>query len=389
MENERPVRSRIRVRSGPGGPPSVDGHPGWVEKSTEQHVALCAIFIAMQGTMVGLGPVLTQAKSAAWWCMVIGLAAGFLIWIPLWGIMRGEKARTLDEALCVAFGPVVGGAFSMVYALLFLIEVMIMLEAACAVVCQRMLLDSDERVVSLTILAVVTLMLFRNQVRGFSRFVWLFRITIVSMCAISMFFLFDNARLNHLFPLMGEDQTTTLLQIPTAAGGMTGIILLGLLPRETGSAQPVKMRFGVLALFIGGFVSIAYTLLTNLCVSPLAIPSELAWGTRLMLSSEFNQHRAFRLVYIVLLALKLILAIGAGMAGCGMLAQRAVRAKTWRWPLGITAAFLAVKCIVSGKMVMDISMEALRWFFPAALIPLWLAWIVLLIKKRRKRGGAA
>ena len=104
--NNRPIPSRIRVRPGPGGPPSVDGHPGWVadENASWGWTALLTVFAF--GLVMGTGMVLSRARSAAWWVNTLGTLVGaMLTWLPVWGVMRAEDgALTYDEALARAFG---------------------------------------------------------------------------------------------------------------------------------------------------------------------------------------------------------------------------------------------------------------------------------------------
>ena len=122
--NNRPIPSRIRVRPGPGGPPSVDGHPGWVEAENRGWGWTALVSVFCMSLITGTGPVLLSARSAAWWITLLGTGLGALLtWLPVWGVMRAEDgALTYDEALARAFGAPLGGFLALLAAAAMLLN---------------------------------------------------------------------------------------------------------------------------------------------------------------------------------------------------------------------------------------------------------------------------
>ncbi len=387
--SERPARSHIRVRAGKGAPPSVDGHPGWVQQSTNQYAALCGVVLSTQGLIAGIGPLLMNARSAAWWCLAVGFLGGVLIWIGVWGLMRGKQVRSLDEALCAAFGKIGGSVLCVVLAALLVFDASVALGAMGGLVRQYLLIGANERIVEFTVIVVIAISLGRHGVRGFSRMLWFFRVILISTFIISMAFLLEDTSLDNLFPLMGNSPGETLAQIPVAASGMAGILLLGLLPKQTGSAKQVSINTGFISLVIGFIGAVGLTLMANLSVPPRVVPEYLAWGHQLMLSAEYNSFRFYRLVYMFVLTFKITIAIGGGVAGSGILLHSGFRTKTTTWPTVAVCGILAGIAQISQQTLTDISLRLMVWRFPIAVVPVWLAWGILAIKERRKGGMGA
>ncbi len=385
MENNRPVQSRIRVQAGQGAPPSVDGHPGWVQQSVRLYVLVFGLALAIHGFMAGAGPVLTNARSAAWWCMALGALCGMLIWLPLWGIMRGQTATSLDEALIKAYGNIAGRLVLGIFALLMFMDALIALHAVGSVVRQYMLFETNEKVIALATLAVVGLSLHRRGIKGLALFIRLILPPLVIGLAGACYCMLKCASLDNIFPLLGNDVGDTLWQIPFAASSFTGLVMLGFLPRQTGSAKPVRFRTGVFTLVIAGSLAVVMTLIINLCVPPRAVPADMFWGHQLMLSAEFMESRAFRLIYVLLLVLSLIVSIGVSLYSGRLMLSTDSNAQTV-WPILLMCAALAGALFLPSSFTLLLTHNLVIWRFPVAAVLLWVTWGVLAFKRR---GGKA
>ncbi|MDR0928634.1 MAG: GerAB/ArcD/ProY family transporter [Oscillospiraceae bacterium] len=390
MSENRPVASRIRVRPGRGAQPTVDQHPGWVDQSVRQYARLCAVMLGMQAMVTGEGMVLQEAHSAAWWCMLLAMLGGLLIWIPTWGIMKlGDKPMSLDEAFAAAYGRVAGGALTLVYSVMFAFNAAIGLRVLSSLVGHYMLMDSDQTVVSLIALGALALILVRRGLIGMARLAWavhtFFGITMV----IASIVLLQNANVDNLFPLMGNEVHETLGSIPIGASAFAGVLSMAMMPKMTGSARPVRFHAGLRALLFAGIGAALLVLVTNLCMPPRAVQGTLVWGREMMLAAAFVQNEAFRLFFLMLLVIGLIFALGNSIGTSAMLAQEALGVKARAWPDLVVCLVLAVVLLLfPAQSFMDNAMPLLVYRLPLALIPIWVTWAVLAIRMKRK-GAAA
>ncbi|GHU82831.1 hypothetical protein FACS1894196_1860 [Clostridia bacterium] len=386
MSQRRPIPSDVRVRAGEGPKPSVDGHPGWVRQSVRQYGCLCALALATQGYLAGVGVVLDAARSAAWWVMLAGAAGGLLVWLPVWGMMRGPRPVTSDEAFCEAYGRWIGGALSLAYLGLLLFNAVLAIRAAVSVVKGYLLPDAGEIVLALAIVVTLAVALWRHGEQGLSRTAWLFRTGIVVVMAAMYCILLGNARAENLFPPLGRSVGGTLSALPVAAGSFSGILVLGQLPRETGSAQPVRLRTGAVALLVGGLCAAALMLLVNLCVPPrVEMTRPMVWGRQLLLIVEYVRQRVLREAYIFVLVLSLVIGAGASLvAGSGM-AQGMMR-RRGKWPLVLLLAATAALCTRMEQGFADWMEGAMAYRLPLAAIPAWVTWGVLAVRRRRRQA---
>lgn len=377
MDNKRPVRSRVRVRPGGGPPPSVDGHPGWVEQSVRQYGWLCAVSVMIQIMITGVGPVLLGARSAAWWVVLVGaLLGGVLLWTPLWGLMRGgEQPRTLDEALVASLGPVAGRALPLLYVLLLLMDAGVALRTVGSLVRRHMISYGNETLASVATLAALFTALCAYGGKGLSRTAWLFRIPFAVMVAGTVLTMSQNAELSNLFPVLGQSVPETLAQLPTSAGSVTGLLLLGLLPRETGSARPIPLRTGLWPLALGALLAALYMLFINLSIGPRAISEDITLDVRLILAIQYVRRLyAYRIFFLFSITLLLALSAGTGIAVGSMLVQSSLQAQRLRWPvLGVCAAMLLFLLTVR-RGAQALVNQVFPWRLPIAALPLWLAW---------------
>lgn len=387
-KDKRPARSRVRVRSGDGPPPSVDGHPGWVQQSVRQYAGVSVLVMAFQGFLAGAGPVLAGARSAAWWVIALGGLGGFLIWIPLWGMMRGEKPVSMDEAFREAYGKYVGGAMMLLYACLALFDAMISLRAVGSVVRQFLLISANEVAVILVTIGAMALPLTRHGGQGISRFIWMIRKMLIGAFVLCVFFMLQNASLDNLFPLMGYKIEDTLTMLPFAASGFTGILLLGLLPKETGSAEPVKFRAGVKALLASGLFAMLLTLVVNLCMPPVNAAAHMVWGHQLMIAAEFMEHRTIRLIYMFCLVLSLIIAGATGIGAGGMLAQSAFQSRKGKWAVLLACGINMLFAFQTNQAFTEMTAGLMWYRLPVAAAPAWITWGVLAVKRGRKEAKA-
>ena len=388
MNSNRPAPSRARVRKGYGTPPSVDGHPGWVQQSVRQYVWLTAIILAMQGFLAGAGPVLQSARSAAWWVVALGALCGMMVWLPVWGMMRGKEAVSLDEAFCEAYGRIAGGMVTMLYVTLAAFDAILALRAVGSIVRQYLLENANEIVVIIFMILALTLAIFRHNIKGLSRLNWMLRRVIVFPVMVCCLFMLQNARVDHLFPPLGNSVHDTLFSLPVAVSGFSGIVILGMLPPETGSAKFVRFRTGIFSLLLASAMAVFLVLVVNLCIPPRAVAPRLVWGHQLMIAAEYVQNRTFRLIYLLLLTLALGIAAGGSIATGSMMLHKTFGTDKGKWgTLLIGCVMVALSLQTSQRFTNQIA-EWMVYRLPIAAIPPWITWCVLLIKRRRRRKEA-
>lgn len=389
MADKRPALSNIRVRPGKGAPPSVDGHPGWVEQSTRQYIGLCGILIAAQAFLVGISALLSGAASAAWWCVAVGGMLGILVWIPTWGIMRGDTPVSLDEAFFEAYGRILGSIFCIVFCLMNVTSALLTIRVLGSIIRQYFLLTSNETLTSLTVLCVLTLVLYRHGTKGLSRFFWFIRkgffLVLIASCAM----MYSGINLDNLFPMLGVTLPQTLAQLPAAAGGAAGVVLLSLLPKQTGSAKPVRFTAGLKALLLGTLTATGLVLMINLTMPPQAIPDMAVWGRKMVFAAEYMPSRLFRLTYLLLLILMMLIAGGYSLACSATLLQGAFRSQNNKWSvLAVCSVPFVLLSFYDNSMLQAVEvLQDTRLLI--LCVPLWLTWIVLLIRRgyrRRKEG---
>lgn len=386
MNGKRPVASRIRVRTGEGGPPSVDGHPGWVRQSVRQYRGLCVVTIGMHAFFTGVGPVLSGARSAAWWIVALGSLGGLLIWLPLWGMLRGEKAISFHEAMAEAYGKTGGGIITMLYAALAIFDTNIAIRVIGSVVRQYLIADANEMFVSLAVVVVLMITVYRHGDQGLSRLFWLVRWIIVFALVFSCFSMLQNAYVENLYPLLGSEVKATFSQLPAAASGFIPILALGILPMQTGSAKPIRFRTGLIAVAVGGLIATALMLVVNVCMPPRAVMDQIVWGVRLALSAEYMQSRMFRMVYLLTIMLMTLLASGFSAAASISWMQSALGMKNQKIPLAVCGVCFIVMIFLSNQQFTEQVARLLQWRLPIAVVPVWITWGVLCLKRRK---GAA
>jgi len=388
---ERPVASRARVRGGDGPPPGVDGHPGWVEQSVRQYAGLSVMLMATQAMIAGVGPVLLGAYSAAWWCVLLGAAGGLLLWIPAHGMMRGETAVSLDEAFDEAFGKIAGSALTLIVALYSMTDAALALRVLGSIVRQYILITTNEMIMTAAALLVLALVLTRHGQKALSRLLWLVRKGLLLAVVFASAAMLPSVEIDNLFPLLGSNLRSTLLTLPVAASGYIGVLLLSLLPKQTGSAVPAKFRVGVYALLMAAIIAGALMMIVNLSLPPQAVPRSIVWGRHIMFAGEYMRSRFFRLVYLLSFTLMMLFASGTSIAASGLLLQSAVRSEKSRWTIPAVCAPLLLLIPVYAGLSPEtlIAMQTFR--FPLLLLLLWATWPVLLVKRRaaKKREGIA
>lgn len=388
--NNRPIPSRIRVRPGSGAPPSVDGHPGWVnaENNSWGWPALTTVFCLC--LLTGTGPLLLSARSASWWISLLGTALGALLtWLPLWGVMRAKgEALTLDEAYVCAFGGSVGGFLSLLAAVAFLLSAAQTLRILAAFVRLYMIDGARGLVVSLAALSALALMLCRRHARGFSRGAWGLRFVLCGLMAVSALMMTRNADAFNLFPLLGESPRATLASLPVALSNGMGVASLAVLPRLTGSAKPPRFRLGLAAGLLGALAGSGFVLLACLSVPPRSTDAASSGGIGLMLAIEYlSSAQIFRVLYQFALLLLLLISTGASLTGCGALLAGVWRAGRMRGGLAC-ACLLASVISACPDAPFYQTLENTQLLRAAALaLPAWAAWPIL--KNREKRNHAA
>ncbi len=390
MANKRPQPSRVRVRPGGGPPPSVDGHPGWVEADSAAWGFLAALLICASGLLSGTGPILTQARSAAWWVTLLGTTLGaLLIWLPLWRIMHGQdgKALSYDEALRAAFGEPVGKILSLLTAVAALLDTALLLRCLCGIVPLYLIEGASEVAVAFAAVAALGLILCRHGGRGFSRCAWALRFLLFGLLAVSGVLMLENANVYNLVPVFGESANATLAVFPIALGNGAGVMLLGLLPRFTGSARPPCLRRGVVPAILGGILCGVLTLLTNLSIPPHSIRDTIPGGIRLMLAIEYlRRSQLYRMFYHYALLMLFLLSAGAAMAGCGGMLAGAWRNRfQWRHALAAALLCAAIALCPDGQFFQ--TLWQLRLYRAALLIvPPWAAFALRGIRGAKGRG---
>ncbi len=387
MASERPATSPIRVRPGPGAPPPVDGHPGWVQQSVKTYIASTVATIFMQSFLASAGPAMERALSAAWLSLLAGALMAMLLWVPLYFVMRGAKPITLDEAFTEAFGKIISGILTAVYMLLLLYNTYLSLRAAASLVRQYLIANASEVTVFLILILGITLAVTRQGGKGMARLSWYLRRIFVLGVMLGIYIAYRNGNFSNLFPVLGAEIPMTLESLPISAGGFTGIILLGLLPRETGSTKPVRFSTGVKVLLIGTAGALVYVLATNLSMPPRAIPQHLLWGRQLMLAAEYLSGSLLRMLCLMFLMLLLLISSGVNLAGVGALGDGILKGKasTIVWGCGI---ILAVMAFFSDQNFTEFMIFLMRWRFPVAAAPLWVTFVALLIKRSGKAAKA-
>lgn len=382
--SERPVPSRIRVRSGRGPKPSVDGHPGWVRQSVHQYIALCAAMLFVQALIIGVGPVLMGAYSASWWCTGLGAILGLLFFIPVHGMTCGTTAVSLDEAFREGFGKTIGGALSIYLALMLATDALLTLRALGSLVWQYLLDDYNETILSISALGIIAISVTRHGVKGVSRLLFMLRVGLIGLFVICCLYMLPRAGIDNLFPLLGSEAERTLWQLPVSTAAYSGVLMLGLLPKMTGSATPVPFRSGVLALLIGGLLATVLMLMINLSISARAVPELLVWGRSLMIGAEYMQSRLIRFAYIIFLILALLIAASASIASAGVLLSGSVRGKQSEWAIPVICGLVLIGLFILDSRDPASVLSLYIYKGPAVWAPLCIAWIVLILRRKWK-----
>ena len=386
MNNNRPVQSRIRIRL-EGPLPSVDGHPGWVRQSVSQYALLTGVSIGMHGFIAGAGLILNGARSAAWWITALGFLGGLLIWTPVWGVTRGEKAISLDEALAEAFGKTGAAVIMLAYSGVVLFNASIVLYTIGSFVRQYLIVGASGAIVSLAVLAIMIFSVYRYGGQGLSRLVWLFRWLLLFSIAFSCAVAVKYTYFENLFPVLGNDTISTALTLPFAMSGYAPILTLGTLPLQTGSAKPVRFLTGLKAMGIGCFISTFLMLFINLSMPPMAVEADIVLGYNLVLSVEYMRSHVIRLFYLLALSTMLFLSGGNGAsAGVSILSLILNQKNKWMPAAIIFAVLSLILLLLSSSDFADAFVRLMVWRLPIASVPVWTAWGVLAVKRRRPKG---
>ena len=388
--NNRPIPSRIRVRPGPGGPPSVDGHPGWVEAENRGWGWTALVSVFCMSLITGTGPVLLSARSAAWWITLLGTGLGALLtWLPVWGVMRAEDgALTYDEALARAFGAPLGGFLALLAAAAMLLNAAQMLRVLSAFVRLYMIEGARGLVVTLAALGMLALSLCRRHARGFSRGAWGLRFLLCGLMAASALLMRQNASTFNFFPLLGTSPRETFAALPVSLANGAGLAALGALPRMTGSAKPPRLRLGLAAGGGGALAGGGFTLLSCLSIPPRGVEAAASGGIRLMLAIEYLPTvQFFRVLYQVALILLLLIASGSFLTGCGALLGGVWRVRRIRAGL-LCACLLAAAVAFCPDEPFHRALEATHFARALALaLPAWAAWPILKIREKRNHAA--
>lgn len=383
MNNDRPVASRIRVQSGVGEMPTVDQHPGWVQQSVRQYMSLCIVAVAMHVFFAGAGPVLSGARSAAWWVVAVGSIGGLLIWLPMWGMMRREKAITINEAMTEAYGKIVSNVIIFLYTILAIFDTSITIRVLGSVVRQFLIINANEMVVSSVVIAVLMVVIGRHGDQGLSRLFWLIRLVVLFSLAVVCVAMLRNGYIENLFPILGNDTKDTLMQLPAAASGYLPLLMFGILPLQTGSAKPTRFRTGLIVIAIGGLIATALMLVVNLSMPPRAVMDQMVWGFRLMVPAEYMQSGLWRMIYLLTLVVMLLFSSGYGTAVSITWMQTALNTTKKTIPIAICCAAFVSIILLSNQQYTDAVIHSLVWRLPIAAIPLWMTWGILLAKRRK------
>lgn len=386
MNNNRPIQSRIRVR--PKGPnPSVDGHPGWVSQSVNQYVGLCAISLAMHAFLVGVGPVLNGARSAAWWVTALGALGGLLTFVPIWGMTKNQS-QSLDEAMVEAYGPIGASVVLLLYVCITFLNTYIVIRTISSVVRHFFILNASEMVVSYIVLAVLVISVYRKETQGLSRVAWLIKWLLFFAIAYTCLRALKYSYIENIFPLLGNDIPNTLFAWVTAASGYVPVLALGMLPVQTGSGKPTRFRTGLAAILIGCLIATLLMLMTNASMPPQAIDAQIVWGYRATLFIEYTKNHITRFAYMLALLAMLLLTGGNGIATGTYLMARVVKTKKKSIPMGICLCFLVALIWFYGVNFSEQMTHLLMWRLPAAALPAWITWGVLAVKRRRRNAKA-
>lgn len=387
MNNSRPRPSRIRIR--PEGPtPSVDGHPGWVTQSVKQYVILCGVTIGMHSFIAGASLVLLNARSAAWWITALGSLGGLLTWLPIYGIMKAEQAKTIDEAFKEAYGKIGAAIVMLLYTGVALFHSGIAIFIIGSFVRHFLIVGANGTVVAAAVLAVLSFSVCRYGMRGPSRLVWLLRVALVFAILLSCGMAVTYMHFENLFPLLGNDLQNTAFSLPISASCFVPVVSIGVLPSFTGSAKPVRFQTGLKAIAIGCVISTFLMLATNLSVPPQAVQSQIVWGFNLALSVEYMQTHVVRLFYFLALFTMLFLSGAHGIAVSVTFIRSSIFPKR---SVGIHVILFLILFafifLLSNSRFAEGFMNLMVWRLPVAAIPAWITWGVLAIKKKRRAKG--
>jgi len=365
--------------------PSVDGHPGWVFQSVKQYVLLSGISVGMHCFIAGAGLVLQGARSAAWWVTALGFLGGLLIWTPVWGIIKGEKAATLDEALTEAFGKIGATVVMLLYTGVVLFNASVVLYTIGSFVRQYLIVGASGTFISFIVLTALIFSVSRYGGQGLSRLLWLYRWILFFALAIPLVAVLSHTYVENLFPLLGNEWTNTALSLPFAMSGYAPVLTLGLMPSQTGSAVPIRYRTGLLAMGIGLLISTVLVLFVNLTMPPTAVEADIVLGYNLVLSVEYLDSHVIRLFFLLALSTLLFISGGNGtVAGVSLMSIIIVQKNKWI-PAAIYFVLLVwILYLLSANDFADAFVRLMAWRLPIAAVPVWLAWGVLAVKKHRR-----
>lgn len=240
--------------------------------------------------------------TSGWWIALACLLPGFAVALLLRWAMALTGASNVTEAVRVCLGRAGAAAFSVLLALLLAVEGVSALTALLTVFTQGV----GTRGTQFT-LAVLTgaVMLFALHREGLPRAVYLLRWVMTAAALAVAAFALCEAKLDHLFPLHGAEDQSSLSGFLAAPGLAWPVTLLLTLP-------PGEKRGRICSGILPAAAAVSALIITTLTVPHELLLRRTTLADALLLPAWFAPN-ALRVIWLCLLMLTFFLSVAASL----------------------------------------------------------------------------
>lgn len=257
---------------------------------------LCAVSI----WRTAMTRVLPLCGSAAWWTTLLCLLPGFAVTMLLRLLMGLTHTATLTEALRACLGMIGAVLISLTFTVLLLLDGVTSITALITLFTEG--LGTRGTQFTLAVLTGVVL-LFSLQREGLARAAHFLRWGMIAAAVLLAAFLLTDAKLDNLFPLHGDGDSSVLAALKAGFSLAWPIALLLTVPPSAGQG---RLRSGVLP----AFGAAAAVFLLTLIVPHELLNRQEGLAALLLLPTRYAPN-ALRVIAMCLLMLAFFLSIGA------------------------------------------------------------------------------
>ncbi len=357
------------------------------------HAWMCALMVFTQLWIYGNARLALENGAAAWWSAALCLAGGAAVWLPVQLLLRAHPGQGLCEALTEAAGPWAGGAMNAWLGFLLALDAVLCQFTLIGLCAEFLLLEFTARHIGiLTAVGLGATFILGGPV-GAARLAFRMRKRLGIGFVLALALLLSNASGSNLFPLAGHGVAPSLGNGLLAGSACCSICVLGFATARAENMPPQGTAHrGSLAgwLALGGCALAIVVMLLGFALAQPPSPGvhEVGWQFRLLMSSStLNRTAEVRTVFVLLQACLLLIAAQSTLSVSHQALQAARPGLSKRIPQALLCAALLLAAWFYTPDRNRLLLQFLHWRLPAMVLPLWVAWAVDAVRRKRKKGA--